>query len=124
MKLIKSIPSLTFLCAVTVLLIMTVAVFSKWVPYHYEIYRKQLGHMEAELLARQEQFLKDQVDRAVDYIDYMRLQTEKRLMDQVKSRVDEAYHLALNIYRQNQGELSRGKLEKLVKDALRPITLQ
>ncbi len=121
MRLIKSIPSLTFLCAVTVLLIMTVAMFGKWVPYHYEMYRQQIGQMEAQLLARQEQLLKDQVDRAVDYIDFMRSQTEKRLKDQIKSRVDEACDLAMNIYRENQDELSREKLEKLVKDALRPV---
>ncbi len=46
MKLIKSIPTLTFLCAVAVLAIMTIAMFVAWVPYYFDSYRQQTERLE------------------------------------------------------------------------------
>ena len=75
----------------TVLVIMTAATFAIWVPYHFDFFRQQNERLEAELLGKQKQLLKDQVDRAIDYMGYMRLQAEWQLKKQIKARVYEVY---------------------------------
>jgi PAS domain S-box-containing protein len=121
MKLIKTIPTLTFLCALTVLIIMSTVMIAKWVPYHLETYRQQTERLEVELHTRQRQMLKEQVDRAIDYVDYMQSKTEMRLQNEIKARVYEACDIAMNIFREYRDRVPRKMLEKMVTDALRPI---
>jgi hypothetical protein len=58
-KFIKGIPTLTFICPMTVLVIMTPATFAIWVPYHFDFFRQQNERLKAELLGKQKQLLKD-----------------------------------------------------------------
>ncbi|WP_170302574.1 cache domain-containing protein [Desulfosarcina widdelii] len=58
------------------------------------------------------------VGRIIDYEIEKSLQEAK---DKIKSRVYEAYSIALNLYEQNVGSKSDQEIKKLVIDALRPI---
>jgi signal transduction histidine kinase len=65
--------------------------------------------------------LKNEVQAVLDYVQYMRGQTEKRLRSSIKGRVNEAHAIAMNIYTENRESTSRDEIEKMIKDALRPI---
>jgi signal transduction histidine kinase len=58
------------------------------------------------------------VGRIIDYEIEKSFQDAK---DKIKSRVYEAYSIALNLYEQNAGSKSDRDIKKLIIDALRPI---
>ena len=57
----------------------------------------------------------------VDFIGYKISQTENRLKAKTKRRTTDAHAIALNIVNENR-ERPRGEVEKMIKDALRPIS--
>ena len=73
-----------------------------------------------EFMESQKAIIKNEVDKAVDYIEYMKSRNKEGLKDNLKSKVDQAYDIAMNIYNENKGRDLK-EIKKLVKDALRPI---
>lgn len=69
----------------------------------------------------QKALIKNEVEKVVEYIEYMKSLTEERLEKNIKNRADEAIAIASNIYNENRDIKSRADIEKMIKDALRPI---
>jgi len=90
--------------------------FSKYLAFHREI-----NELKAVLLASQQETLKTQVAQVVDYINYQKAQTRQRLQGDIRNRADEAYGVAMNLYRENQGRIPDAGIQKTIKDALRPV---
>ncbi|MCK4784787.1 MAG: cache domain-containing protein, partial [Desulfobacteraceae bacterium] len=87
----------------------------------YSRFRTESESMREKLLISHKALIKNEVDKAVSYIEYKKARIEKRLKESIKNRVNEAYAIALNIYEQYHGEKTPGEIQKIVKDALRPI---
>jgi len=107
------------LIAILVFSVATVGYF--WLQSDYAKFEKERQSLRANYLATQKTLIKREVDKAVDFIDYMKSRTEKRLKATIQARTFEAYGIAMNIYRENRDRRSRTEIEKMIKDALRPI---
>lgn len=107
------------LITILVLSVATVGYF--WLQSDYAEFEKERQSLRAAYLATQKAFIKREVDKAVDFINYMISRTEKRLKATIRARTFEAYDIAMNIYRENRDNRSRTEIEKMIKDALRPI---
>ena len=107
------------LITILVLSVATVGFF--WLQSDYAGFEKERQRLRSNYLATQKTLIKKEVDKAVDFIDYMRSRTEKRLKAAIQARTVEAYDIAMNIYRENRDNRSRHEIKKLIKDALRPI---
>jgi signal transduction histidine kinase len=92
-----------------------------WIRSEYIQFKRISTTYESEYINSQKAILKGEVERVIDFINYMRTQTEKRLRQNVKDRTHEAYHIAMNIYEQNKASFNKSVIEKMIKDALRPI---
>jgi PAS domain S-box-containing protein len=84
--------------------------------------------LKQELAAEEEQFrqtknieLETEIRSAIDYIEYNRSNAQARMKLELQVRVDEAWRIAENIYKENAGKKSRVEIEKMIKDAIRPI---
>jgi two-component system, NtrC family, sensor kinase len=107
-------------------MIVTTAFSSTVIAYFWISSTYSDFEIESEVLKRryiddQKANLKSEVRSAVDYIEFKRSQTESRLKEGIKLRTFEAHAIALNIYEQNKKRRSRKEIEKMVRDALRPI---
>ncbi|WP_300458387.1 cache domain-containing protein [Desulfobacula sp.] len=87
----------------------------------YTEFNKNSASVKEKFVASEKQILKTHVQTALEYVQYMRNQTEKRLRNSIKGRVNEACAIALNIYNENKESKSRYEIKKMIKDALRPI---
>ena len=107
-------------------MIVTTAFSSTVIAYFWISSTYSDFEIESEVLKRryiddQKANLKSEVRSAVEYIEFKRSQTESRLKEGIKLRTFEAHAIALNIYEQNKKRRSRKEIEKMVRDALRPI---
>ena len=92
-----------------------------WVVNEYYIFSSEAKSLKVEYEDAQKTVLKNEVNNVVNYIDYMKNQTERRLKSELKNRVNEAIDIARNIYQVNIDSKSLSEIEKMAKDALRPI---
>ncbi|MFH1981403.1 MAG: cache domain-containing protein [Pseudomonadota bacterium] len=92
-----------------------------WVVNEYYAFSSATKSLKEEYEYAQKTMLKQEVNNVVNYIDYMKDQTERRLKSELKNRVNEALDIARNIYQENIDSKPLSEIEKMVKDALRPI---
>ncbi len=78
----------------------------------YEIEREELF---------QKQILKEQVTEVIQYIEYMKTLTKKRLEQSIKQRTLEAHDIARNLYSEYKDTLPDATIQKMIRDVLRPI---
>ncbi len=92
-----------------------------WVVNEYYVFSSEAKLLKEEYEDAQKNMLKKEVNNLVNYIDYMKNQTEIRLKSELNNRVNEAIDIARNIYQENIDSKPLSEIEKMVKDALRPI---
>jgi signal transduction histidine kinase len=92
-----------------------------WIYGEYEAFSTESGALREKYLDAQQELLSNQVANIVDYIRYMMEQTETRLKSSIKKRVDEACDIAMNLYLQNRDHKTPAEIQKIIKDALRPV---
>ncbi len=100
----------------TVLLIISYSVISA-----YRQYKSDAEKLRNELTGKYKILVKEQVQNAIDYIDYNRSLSQERVKLDLKQRVDEAWEIAGNIYNENRSSRSVAEIQKMIKDALRPV---
>ncbi|AGX41752.1 sensor domain-containing diguanylate cyclase [Clostridium saccharobutylicum] len=92
-----------------------------WISGEYNTFNQDSEKRKQEFISNQQILLKNEVNSQIDYIQYMRVQTEERLKENIKNRTYEAYDIAMNIYNQNKDKKSKQEVQKLIKDTLRDI---
>jgi len=95
--------------------------YSFWVLNEYIKFNEESASVKEKFVTSEKERLKAQVQAVLEYVQYMRNQTEKRLRDSIKGRVNEACAIAMNIYNENKDSKSHDEIKKMIKDALRPI---
>ncbi|MBU1194052.1 MAG: cache domain-containing protein [Proteobacteria bacterium] len=92
-----------------------------WVWHEYARFNEEAASIKENFVASEKERVKTQVQAVLEYVQYMRTQTQTRLQESIKMRTDEAWAIAMNIYNENKEFKSREEIKKMVKDALRPI---
>ena len=112
----------TFLYSMVILAFISVGLagYSRIVN-EYERFKKEEITLREEYVNTRENLIKNETDKVIDYIEYKKSQAETRLKQIIKSRTDEAYAVAINLYNQHRATKSPDELKKIIKDALRPI---
>jgi two-component system, cell cycle sensor histidine kinase and response regulator CckA len=92
-----------------------------WISYEYNKSEDEIIKLKNDYFQTQRSMIKNETIKVVDYIEFMKSQTDCRLKDEIKNRTYEAYEIAMNLYKENKDSMSIDKIKKLVKDALRAI---
>jgi len=82
--------------------------------------RQAIDDIEQSYVKKQKNIVKNEVRYLIRSIKYKRKQAVLNLKAHLKSRVNEAYVIVLNIYMENKNK-NKKEILKLIKDALRPI---
>ena len=87
----------------------------------YQRFETEARHLREEYVAGQQQQIKSEVERVVDFIQYNWANAEERLRNNLKDRTYEAFAVATNLYQVNQGRASEQEIRNTILGALRPI---
>ncbi|MBU4261328.1 MAG: cache domain-containing protein [Proteobacteria bacterium] len=91
----------------------------------YSDYREFLSEskiIENKYIEQQKALIKNEVEKTVDYVTFMKSLLEHRVQSEVKNRVYEAYAIAEHIYKIEAGKMPVAEVENLVRESLRPIS--
>ncbi len=92
-----------------------------WGQAEYASFQQDANDMRRHYLADYKSLLQHEVAGVASYISYMSNRTTEQARRGIKQRVDEAYEIAQNIYLQNREKQTPAIIQKMIKDALRPI---
>jgi PAS domain S-box-containing protein len=92
-----------------------------WIGNEYSFFLSESKLLREEYFRSEKAKLRMEVNNVVDYINYMKSTTKSRLESELKERVYEAVSIAENIYQENAGARPMDEIEKMFKDAVRPI---
>ncbi|MBR9985412.1 MAG: cache domain-containing protein [Desulfosarcina sp.] len=105
-------------------LVGVISVFSigyLWVTSEWSRFEKEANSLRASYLESQKITLKREVNQALNFVNFMKSQTENRLQESIKGRVEEAYAIIENIYLKERDNKSTEEIEALIKQALRSL---
>jgi signal transduction histidine kinase len=112
----------TVLVGMTLLTMLSTSVLGYlWIWQEYATFRNQAENIRTELTESRKALTRSRVDNAVEYIEFKRLQTERRTREVIRTRTEEAHALATHIFEQYRQKLALDEIKDLVREALRPI---
>lgn len=117
-------PSLTrtsFLASVFVLLALVLSIGFYWIDHEYKRLEAATQSFRAGYMQYQKTFIRNEVDRVIDYVRFQQSTTEIRVRREIKERVDEAYAIADHNYTLYQGKMPENELKHLIIETLRPM---
>ena len=85
-----------------------------------KLFEKEKIITKEQFIKNNKEYVKSEVFRVNEYIKATQEHTEKKLKENIKGRVEEAYSIAMNIYKENK-HLGKKAVTKMIKDALRDI---
>ena len=92
------------------------------------LYLDSLNELEKEKVSIKNEFIKTNkklveldVENLYDFIIKTQESTEKKLKENIKSRVYEAHSIAMKIYTENKDTKTKAEIQKMIKDALENI---
>jgi PAS domain S-box-containing protein len=104
---------------ITVLLTVLLGYF--WIDSVHTRYQNDLQNYREDYLETQKDRIQYEVENAIRYINFKKSQTEERLKEEIKTRVNEAHSIAQNIYKKNKESKTEKEIQQLIINALRPI---
>jgi len=107
------------LIIITVVSILVTGIF--WFNDIVHSYQNDIVSLNNDFIDQQKSLVKQEVENAVNYIEYYRLNAESSLKETIKNRMKIAIEITSNIYEENKDTKNTSEIKKLVKDALRPI---
>jgi PAS domain S-box-containing protein len=117
----NSIAGRHFISSVVVLVLLFGALASFWVYQEEKRFALESQQIRDQFIQAQKEKIGNEVQSTIDYIGYMKSQTEERVKKEIKARVYEAHALAARIYDISKGKMTDDQIKALVREALRPI---
>ena len=114
--------SAAFLVAVALIAGFTVVLVGCfWLSEEYTRFNRDSQALRQEYIEGQKAKIRDEVEKVLDYVQYRHSRSATILRTTLKSRVYEAHAIASRLVENESSGRSRPELERLVKEALRPI---
>lgn len=92
-----------------------------WISDEYGRFQNEVMLLRNEFTESKKILIRQEVEKAVDFIRYSKSTTEERLKSEIKNRTYQAYAIASNIYNENKNIKTDTEIRKMIRDALRPI---
>jgi len=110
-----------FISLISIAIISILLLGILMVHYEYLNFNRESKELRNRFMEEQKATIKNEVAKVIDYIEYMKVKQKEGLEVTLKGKVDQAYDMAMNIYNENKASRNLQEIEKMVKDALRPI---
>ncbi len=117
----KNIAKTSFLYAIIIVGLMTFSTGALFIAKKINTLKKDLVKIEQEFIIQQEEELRKDIADLIGRIDHRRLDMEAILQERLKQRVEEALVIAENIYASMHDGVSSENVERIIREAIRPI---
>lgn len=116
-----SLSSAPFYASILVIFALTLFIGVFWMVNEYQAYEESIENIRNNYHARYRNRLEEEHGKVVDFIEYKRSQTDQRIEDEIRDKVQTAYSIASHIYRLYKDQKDVAELRSMVAEVLRPI---
>jgi PAS domain S-box-containing protein len=116
--------SITRTFTLYMVLVATLAVMAcgyLWISMEIRRFKEDSASLRERFLENRQQMLRDEVERAADFIRYKKSQTRSRLKEEIRNRTRQAHAIAAHLYESHRHNRSGAEIKHLVKDTLGSI---
>ena len=92
-----------------------------WIVSEYRRSARESRVLKTRYIDEQKSLLQTEISRLLGYIEYRKSRTETLLKQVISQRTNEAHAIAMNIYKENKDIKGKDDIQKMIRDALRPI---
>ena len=103
----------------TIALLLIFFIGHNWAAFELRKLNTKYETTNSEYFNYQKDAITYQVNRTLDYVDYIRSLSRNKMKQSLQGRVDVSWKIAMNIYNENKGTKSDDEIKKLITDALR-----
>lgn len=103
-------------------LFLTVIIFGAILVYReHQQFTFKIAEIHKQKIHEQEAIVRDEVEQAIEYMNFSFEQTDIQTRDKLKDRVNEAYGIIENVYQQNLASQDKVETIIFITETLRPI---
>ncbi|MCG8551344.1 MAG: cache domain-containing protein [Desulfobacterales bacterium] len=117
----KSIAGTYFISTAIILFMLFATLGYFWVYQEQKKFLAEANKLRVDFIESQRRCIKIEVEKTIEYIAYKKSKTNKRVRQQIKSRVNEAHALATHICNLYTDNHSPEELAHMAKEALRAM---
>ncbi|MCP5047859.1 MAG: PAS domain S-box protein [bacterium] len=117
----KSVIRIFLFSMLLITIISTAVIGYSWVRHERGTFVSDSEKLREEYIASRKSLIKNEVDKVMDYIHYVRSGTDQRLRQHLKEEVVQAHGIALAIYNKYRNKRSVPVIKEMIKSALNPI---
>ncbi len=117
----QHIDKISFLYAIIVVAVMTFSTGALFIVNKVDMLKKDLVELEQDFIVQQKEQLKSDINLLLGRIDLSRSRMDQLLQERLEEHVEEARNIAVNLYQQMPGDMSREAVANIVREAIRPI---
>nr|WP_320194237.1 cache domain-containing protein [uncultured Desulfobacter sp.] len=114
----KSIAGTYFISTSIILFMLFASLGYFWIYQEQKQFHAESNKLRSDFIESQRRFIKSEVEKTVEYIAYKKSKTDKRVRQQIRSRVYEAHALSTHICNLYKDNHSTDELAHMVKDTL------
>jgi len=115
------IDKISFLYAIIVVAVMTFSTGAVLIINKVDSLNKDLVELEQDFILQQKEQLKSDINSLLARIDSRRSRVAQLLQKRLEEHVEEARKIAVNLYEQMPGDMSRESAASIIREAIRPI---
>ena len=117
-----SLNNTVFASVVLTTLVSVTVVGYIWISQEFQRFDIEAERLRNEYMGTQKAMLKSEVEKAVGFIEYMRMKEEEDLRKHIKARVYEAHQTAVSVYDYYQAEHSESFIQEMITTVLRNMS--
>ena len=117
----KSIAGIYFISTAIILFMLFAALGYFWIYQEQKKFHAEANKLRSDFIDSQRRFIKNEVEKTVEYIRYKKSKTDKRVREQIKSRVYEAHTVTTHICNRYKYDHTTEELAAMVIETLRAM---
>ncbi|WP_136809715.1 cache domain-containing protein [Desulfosediminicola flagellatus] len=116
-----SLSSAPFYASMLVIFGLTLFIGVFWMVNEFQAYEESIENIRSNYNSRYRGRVQEEYGKVVDFIEYKRSQTDQRIEEDLRDKVQSAYTIASHMYTLYKDEKDIEELRSMVAEALRPI---
>jgi len=117
----RSLSSAPLIASLLVILVLALFIGLFWAVNEYQSYRESILNIKTNYNSQYRIRVREELGKIIDFIEYKRSQSEMRIENDLRDKVQSAYSIASHLYSLNKDSLSIDEMREMVTEVLRPI---
>lgn len=116
-----TIRKMNLLGSLAIIVVLTATLGGFWIYAVHRSFQAQAEDLKSEFFRMRRELMHAQIEKLVEYIDFEKKRTDRRIREMLRQRVLEGYAIAMDTYRESRETKTEEDIRRLIIDRLKGI---